>query len=62
MSVKKRKQYPPLSKEEWKQIAEYRKVPFRKKLALLDRMRVFMFRLWQENPQAYRAAQKFRRG
>ncbi|GEM_PF-5109789 len=60
--MKNRKKYPPLSPEEWKQIEEYQKVPFQKKLAMLDRMRIFMFQLWQENPKAYRAAQKFRRG
>lgn len=58
----KHKKYPPLSKEEWDQIREYRKVPFQKKLAMLDRMRIFMFQLWKENPEAWRAAEKFRRG
>lgn len=59
---KKQKKYLPLSQEEWKQIEEYQKIPFKQKLAMLDRMRSFMFKLWQENPETYKAAQKFRRG
>ncbi len=58
----KQRKYPPLSAEEWEQIEAYQKISFEQKLAMLDRMRSFMFKLWKENPETYEAAQKFRRG
>ncbi len=52
----------PFTEEEWKEIKRYQKVPLHKKLAMLDRMRSFMFELWKSNPAMYRQSQKFRRG
>ena len=44
----------PLSDEEWKATRRYQRVPLHQKLALLDRMRSFMFALWKETPSLRR--------
>lgn len=52
----------PLTEEEWKEIKKYRRIPVHQKLAMLDRMRSFMFEIWKSNPDIYQQHEKFRRG
>lgn len=51
----------PFTEQEWKEIKRYRKIPFKRKLEMLDNYRSFIFQIWRENPSVYRASQKTRR-
>ncbi len=52
----------PLTKEEWREVRRYRRVPLHRKLEMLDRMRSLMFEIWKSNPKIAKIQEKFRRG
>jgi len=50
-----------LSEDELKASRRYRRLPLRQKLAMLDRMRSFMFELWKSNPSLRRDYERNRK-
>ncbi|MDO8644573.1 MAG: hypothetical protein Q7S00_06385 [bacterium] len=52
----------PLTHEEWKEVQRYQRVPLAKKLALLDKLRSFLFEVWSLNPSIHKQLKRFRRG
>lgn len=51
----------PLTDEEYRASRKYQRLPLKEKLALLDRMRFFMFQLWKENPSIRRDYERCRK-